>query len=163
MFGKRVGILLVLGCWLQAVHAVETGTLAPDFTLKSHTGENLRLYEFRGDVVLVNFWGSWCGSCSQELSALQSLHTLLSGQDLHILGINLDNDEAAARNVIRRLDLEFPILFDLRKSVSDAYQPEDIPSTYLIDRDGIVRFTYEGFKPGQVGTYEQNIKQLLAE
>lgn len=159
----KLWLLIVLSLAGTSAYALQTGVIAPDFTLKSASGSNLRLHEFRGDVIVLNFWGSWCGPCAQELPLLQDLHERYESQGLRVIGINLDNDENAARNVLRRLDVEFPTLFDSRKSVSGLYEPDDVPHTYLIDRDGTIRFTFKSYKAGQEKKYEDHIKQLLAE
>ncbi len=157
----KLWLVLLLSLTAAPANALQIGVVAPDFTLKSAAGVNLRLHEFRGDVILLNFWGSWCGPCAQELPALQDLHERYHAQGLQVLGVNLDNDEAAARNAIRRLDIEFPTLFDTRKTASGLYQPDDLPQTYIIDRDGMVQFEYKGYKPGQEKKYDEIIKQLL--
>lgn len=143
--------------------AIETGKLAPDFTLRSNLEKNLRLNEYRGQVVLVNFWGSWCGPCASELPLLQVLYDTYHAQGLQVFGINLDSDASAAHNTVQRLKITFPILFDDLKHTSALYEPADIPATYLIGRDGVVRYQFKSYETGQEQRYEQHIRTLLAE
>lgn len=155
-------ILLLLAASFPTL-AIETGKLAPDFTLRSNLDKNLRLNEHRGKVVLLNFWGSWCGPCASELPLLQVLHESYNTQGLSVLGINLDSDASAAHNTIQRLNITFPILFDDLKRASTLYEPADIPTTYLIGRDGVVRYQFKSYETGQEQRYEQHIRALLAE
>ena len=86
---------------------------APDFTLKSNSGENLRLAEFRGEVVMLNFWASWCAPCRQEMPHLKALHSNFSPLGFQLFGINVDEDMSDAQQAIEQLQIDFPVLFDL--------------------------------------------------
>ena len=89
-----------------------TGQPAPDFALKSSTGENLRLSEHRGDVVMVNFWATWCGPCRQEMPLLEELHSRYERVGFSLLGVNIDDNSSKAMNMARELGVTFPVLFD---------------------------------------------------
>ncbi len=139
------------------------GQAAPDFALKSSTGENLRLSEYRGDVVMINFWATWCGPCRQEMPLLDELYTRYKRVGFNLLGVNIDDDSRRAMQMIEELGVTFPVLFDARKDVSKLYKVEAMPVTVLVDREGIVRYVHHGYKPGYEDTYLDEIRSLLRE
>ena len=139
------------------------GQPAPDFALKSSTGENLRLSEFRGDVVMINFWATWCGPCRQEMPLLDELYLRYKRVGFNLLGVNIDDDSSRAMKMISELGVSFPVLFDARKEVSKLYDVDAMPVTVLVDREGNVRYVHEGYKPGYENTYLDQVRSLLRE
>jgi len=95
-----------------------TGQPAPDFALRSATGENLRLSEYRGEVVMINFWATWCGPCQQEMPLLEELHNRYQRVGFRLLGVNIDDDADRAMDMVQNLGVTFPVLFDETKAVS---------------------------------------------
>lgn len=139
------------------------GQLAPDFVLKSASGDNLRLSEFRGDVVMINFWATWCGPCRQEMPLLDELYSKYQRVGFNLLGVNIDDDSGKAMNMIAELGVSFPVLFDTHKEVSKLYAVDAMPVTILVDRDGMVRHVHHGYKPGYEQDYLNEIRSLLRE
>jgi len=139
------------------------GQVAPDFALKSSTGENLRLSEYRGDVVMINFWATWCGPCRQEMPLLDELYTRYERVGFNLLGVNIDDDSRRAMQMIDELGVNFPVLFDSRKEVSRLYEVEAMPVTVLVDREGNVRYVHHGYKPGYEDKYLDQVRSLLRE
>ena len=139
------------------------GQAAPDFVLKSSTGENLRLSEHRGDVVMINFWATWCGPCRQEMPLLDDLYARYQRVGFSLLGVNIDDDSRRAMQMIEDLGVNFPVLFDASKQVSKLYEVEAMPVTVLVDRDGVVRHVHHGYKPGYEDKYLTEIRALLRE
>ncbi len=139
------------------------GQAAPDFALKSSTGDNLRLSEFRGDVVMINFWATWCGPCRQEMPLLDELYQRYERVGFSLLGVNIDDDSRKAMNMISELGVNFPVLFDNTKEVSKLYQVDAMPVTVIVDRDGNVRHVHQGYKPGYEDKYLDEIRALLRE
>jgi peroxiredoxin len=139
------------------------GQLAPDFALKNASGDNLRLSEFRGDVVMINFWATWCGPCRQEMPLLDELYSRYQRVGFNLLGVNIDDDSSKAMNMIAELGVSFPVLFDTRKEVSKLYAVDAMPVTILVDRDGKVRHVHHGYKPGYEQDYLNEIRSLLRE
>ncbi len=139
------------------------GQTAPDFALKSATGENLRLSEYRGDVVMVNFWATWCGPCRQEMPLLDELYSRYGRVGFSLLGVNIDDNPAKAMDMVAELGVSFPVLFDSRKEVSRMYDVQAMPVTVLIDREGTVRYVHLGYKPGYEEKYLDQIRSLLRE
>ena len=140
-----------------------TGKPAPDFALKSSTGENLRLSEYRGDVVMINFWATWCGPCRQEMPLLDQLYSRYERVGFNLLGVNIDDDSNRAMDMIRELGVNFPVLFDARKEVSKLYDVDAMPVTVLVDREGNVRYVHQGYKPGYEEMYLDQVRSLLRE
>lgn len=139
------------------------GQPAPDFALKSSSGENLRLSEYRGDVVMINFWATWCGPCRQEMPLLDELFTRYKRVGFSLLGVNIDENPHRAMDMIEELGVSFPVLFDDRKEVSKLYQVDAMPVTVLVDREGDVRYVHHGYKPGYEQQYLDEIRSLLRE
>jgi len=136
---------------------------APDFTLKSLDGSNVKLSEYRGQVVMINFWASWCAPCRQEMPLLEDLYRRYSKLGFVILGVNVEQDQAQARALLQKIPVSFPILFDTGNRVSELYQVVAMPSTVILDRDGNVRFTHKGYKPGYEDSYQAQVRDLLRE
>jgi peroxiredoxin len=136
---------------------------APDFTLRNTQGGNLRLQEQLGQVVLVNFWASWCGPCKQEMPHLNRLYDKYRSAGFLLLGVNIDDDPRAADAAITRLGLKFPVLLDSDKAVSKLYDLGSMPATVLIDRDGRVRYLHRGYREGREDDYEREIRALVKE
>lgn len=139
------------------------GQAAPDFALKSSSGDNLRLSEYRGDVVMINFWATWCGPCRQEMPLLDELYARYQRVGFNLLGVNIDDDSRRAMKMIDELGVSFPVLFDSRKEVSKLYEVEAMPVTVLVDREGRVRHVHHGYKPGYEDLYLDQIRSLLRE
>lgn len=136
---------------------------APDFTLKSTRGDNIRLSERRGEVVLLNFWASWCGPCRQEMPLLDTLQQRYSKLGFSVVGVNVDKDSALANKLLQDIPVTFPVLLDNTGTVSASYNVSAMPTTVLIDRDGNMRYLHKGYKPGYEQDYEQQIKELIRE
>lgn len=140
-----------------------TGKPAPDFTLKSTSGKNVRLAEQRGDVVMINFWATWCGPCRQEMPLLEKLNQKYKDLGFVLLGINVESDTTQMAKYLKDVPVTFPILSDGANSVAKLYGVDGMPSTVIIDRNGVVRFVHRGYKPGYEQKYEQQVKQLVME
>jgi len=164
MKGLRI-ILLVLAIFMGSSLASSglTGQTAPDFVLKSATGENIRLSEYRGDIVMINFWATWCGPCRQEMPLLDELYGRYQRVGFNLLGVNIDDDSRRAMAMVNELGISFPVLFDEDKKVSKLYEVEAMPLTILLDREGTVRHVHHGYKPGYEQKYLNEIRSLLRE
>jgi len=155
-------LLIVLTATGVASSGLE-GQAAPDFVLRSASGENLRLSEYRGDVVMINFWATWCGPCRQEMPLLDELQKRYHRVGFNLLGVNIDDDSRQAMQMVKELGVSFPVLFDESKDVSELYDVKVMPTTVLIDREGTVRYIHHGYKPGYEDQYLTEIRSLLRE
>ena len=159
-------IYLTLFCFIALVGAPatsDTSDVAPDFALKSVSGDNMRLSELRGQVVMINFWASWCGPCRQEMPHLEALYKRYEPLGFTLLGVNVEKDRQKADQMLDDMALSFPILFDTRKEVSKLYGVIAMPSTVLIDRDGAIRHVHHGYKAGYEQEYQSQIRSLIKE
>ncbi len=154
----------ILGLFLVGNAAASTMKHpAPDFTLKSRSGENIKLSELRGQVVMINFWASWCGPCRQEMPLLEELYKKYQPLGFTLLGVNVEMDSEAALHWLKDMDVSFPILFDTQNITSELYGVSAMPTTLLVDRDGNIRFMHLGYQPGVEAEYQQQIRTLVKE
>lgn len=120
------------------------GTLAPDFTLETLDSEVITLSELRGNVVLINFWASWCVPCKEEAPALEALWRQYKDQDVVFLGIDWADPENLAREYLEGFDITFPNGRDLGEKIGDLYKISGVPETYLVDQNGVIDRFYMG-------------------
>ncbi len=143
--------------------AKEMNEPAPDFTLKSRQGENLRLEDFRGQVVMLNFWASWCGPCRQEMPLMDAIYEQYKDLGFTVLAVNVDENREEAHRFLDKVPVSYPILYDPESEVSERYNVQAMPTTVMIGRDGNARFIHYGYKPGYEDEYEKQIRQLVRE
>ena len=156
-------VILMLSVVFNVQAASEMKQPAPNFTLKSNSGKNLKLSELRGQVVLLNFWASWCGPCRTEMPLLVKIHDKYKGMGFTVLGVNVEEDSTPAISIINKTKIGFPVLFDKENAVSKLYNVSAMPSTVIIDRDGNMRYLHEGYKSGDEEKYKEIVKKLLQE
>jgi peroxiredoxin len=158
---------ILAGSWALPAFAEQAQTLvgkdAPDFVLKSNNGSNLRLSEFRGQVVLVNFWARWAGDTHREMRALDKINATYERAGLVVLGISVDEDAQRAREYADSMKVSYPIMFDTGSDIGRDYLLAKMPMTILVDRSGVVRFSHVGFKRGDDRMYLEQIRELLRE
>lgn len=159
---KLIGFLVML-CFSAQLTAIPIKGTAPDFTLKSLKGPNLKLSEHRGNVVMINFWASWCAPCREEMPILNDLYLRYRDAGFTLLGVNVEEDSEQAIDMARELKVAFPVLFDTSNSVSKLYGVEAMPSTIIIDRDGNQRYLHRGYLPGYEEEYQKQVRELIRE
>jgi len=144
-----------------ATHGIERDTPAPDFTLPSNKDSNIRLADLRGQVVMINFWATWCGPCRQEMPLLEELYVKYQPAGFQLLGINIEEDSEAAQELAEEIGISFPVLFDTENSVSQLYDVDAMPSTLFVDRNGDFRYLHKGYQPGDEEDYKKVIQALI--
>ena len=162
MHVRTLGMALALSISVLA-NGIDVQESAPDFTLKPLDGLNLRLKEHQGQVVLINFWASWCGPCRQEMPLLEKIHQRYQDAGSAEWGVNVEGEVAPAEKIAKQTKITFPVLIDEGQMVSEMYDLEAMPSTVVVDRDGIVRYIHRGYKPGDEAIYLEVIKKLIRE
>ena len=146
-----------------AATALQTGAPAPAFQLNSSAGKPAALADFKGQIVLLNFWASWCGPCRQEMPILEQLNRQYHNKGVTLLGVNVEPDSAAAVNWLKATPVSFPILFDVDSKVSKLYEVEGMPNTVIVDRKGLVRYIHRGYSAGAENDYLNQIRTLIRE
>jgi peroxiredoxin len=159
------GVVMSMALAASSIAAAPTivGKDAPDFALKGIDGRNLRLSEFRGQVVLVNFWARWEGDSRLQMPALDRINTTYQRAGLVVLGISVDDDVRRAREFADSMSVSYPILFDTGSNIGKDYFLQKMPMTILVDRSGVVRYSVVGFKRGDERAYLDQIRELLRE
>lgn len=133
---------------------------APDFTLPG-VDAPVKLSDYRGDVVYVDFWASWCPPCRKSFPWMNDLHSEFAGSGLKIIAINLDSNEAEARKFLASTPALFDVAFDTRGKIATAFDVVGMPSSYIIDRDGNIVYTHIGFLSKDKKAIEERIARLL--
>jgi thiol-disulfide isomerase/thioredoxin len=147
-----------------ALTADTVGHAAPGFSLPLRGGNApLGLDKLRGQVVMVNFWASWCGPCREEFPLLDQMYKKYKGLGFTMLGVNVEPDSNGAEGFIAKTPVTFPIVFDKDSAVSKLYRVEGMPSTVLIDRNGVLRWVHRGYKAGDENEYLDHVRALLRE
>jgi peroxiredoxin len=139
------------------------GQAAPDFALHAVAGDNVRLSEHRGEVVVLNFWSSRCTSCRTQLAALNRSFGTYRSAGLSMYGVGVDDDPVQAQDFARAARVDFSLLLDPAKAVSRSYQVDNLPMTVLIDRNGTVRYVLRDYSAASSTLYLQQLRTLLNE
>ena len=152
----------------QDTPPVKAGTVAPAFTTKTVDGKPLTLKSLRGKVVLMDIWATWCGPCRQVTPILQSLHQKYGGKGLQVIGLSVD-DSGSSNQVkpfqkANKLTYTLAVSPEANAKTAQAYNAQGIPSIYLIDQKGIVRWSQSGFDAqNEERELNQRISELLAK
>lgn len=136
---------------------------APAFSLPARSGGTVSLADLKGQVVMINFWASWCGPCRQEMPLLDQMHKKYESLGFKLLGVNVEADTKDAEVMLAKIPVTFPILFDKENKVSQMYSVNAMPSSVFIDRKGNVRYLHRGYKAGDESEYLNQIRALLKE
>ena len=162
MKNRIAGIVAALVIALPAVAADPTGP-APEFVLPAKAGGQLDLAKYKGQVVMINFWASWCGPCRQEMPLLEDIYKKYNKLGFTLIGVNVEPDSKAADEWLKQTPVSFPVLYDIESKVSAMYDVAGMPSTVIIDRKGNVRMLHRGYKPGDENEYLDSIRALIRE
>jgi peroxiredoxin len=136
---------------------------APAFTLATLGGAPSGLSAYKGQVVMVNFWATWCGPCQQEMPLLDQMYKKYKPAGFTLIGVNVDKEAPPVKELLARKPVSFPVLLDPANQVSKAYHVDEMPSSVIIDRKGQIRYLHRGYKPGDENDYQDRIRQLIRE
>ena len=153
---------LLLGSNLYAKSEPLQGP-APDFTLPLAGKKKLKLSQLQGNVVMINFWASWCGPCREEMPLIEELFQKYKKLGFIVYGVNVDANPQDAQALLKETGVSFPVGYDTKNRVSQLYNVDSMPSTVMVDRKGNMRFLHRGYKPGYEKDYEKQIRQLIRE
>jgi len=162
MRNRFAALMVVLTLALPA-WAAAADVQAPAFTLQSVDGKAVSLAQYKGDVVMINFWASWCGPCRQEMPLLDSIYKQYKDMGFVLLGVNVEPDSHNANAWLKKTPVSYPVLYDPNSQVSQLYQVQAMPTTVIIDRQGIVRFVHDGYLPGDENQYMNSIRSLIVQ
>jgi thiol-disulfide isomerase/thioredoxin len=163
---KGIGKGLALAAmFVSAALASTSSGPAPGFKLTGRGGKAIDLAQFKGQVVMINFWATWCGPCRQEMPLLEDIYKKYKPMGFTMLGVNVEPDTKDAEAWLGKLSkpVTFPVAFDVDSKVSKLYKVETMPSTVLVDRKGNVRALHRGYKPGDENFYLTQIRTMLKE
>ena len=160
----RLTLAVALVAAAASVPAVEPGAPAPGFRLPTfESGAAVSLADFRGKVVFVDFWASWCSPCRQSLPLYDKLREDFAAADFAILAIGLDEDVGDAKTFLAEHPVRYTTLQNPQGDVATAFDLKGMPSSYLIDRDGVVRARHVGFEAKDIDVLKKEIDKLVGK
>ncbi len=153
-------IFLVIS--IPRLMAAEPGDIAPDFNLPGlDGGDEISLSDWRGSVVYLDFWASWCGPCRISLPEMVKLQSALSDAPFTVLAINLDEEPHKGVRFLKRFPVNYPVASNPDGSVAASYNITGMPNSFLIDPEGRVVLAHSGFRPGDMKIIRAHIDELL--
>lgn len=156
-------LLLVTTLLLSTAHAATVGEKSPHCALTSLNNTPAHFHEYEGKVLYVDFWASWCGSCMQSFPFLNQLAHEFGDQGLHIVGVNLDEKVDDALAFLAHHPSKFTIANHGGEQCAKSFDVQAMPTSYLIDKHGVIRHIHQGFREGEMEELKVQIAQLLAE
>ncbi len=144
-----------------AAVAVETGAPAPGFTASTFDNKQISLADYRGKVVFVDFWASWCSPCRQSLPMYDKLAGEFAPTDFVVIAVNVDEEAGDAKKFLTDHPVKYTIVQNPQGDIPKAFGLSGMPSSYLIDRDGTVRQRYVGFEPTDIAALKTEITKLI--
>lgn len=141
------------------------GEMAPDFTAKDIDGKDIRLSNYRGKIVLLDFWASWCGPCQQEFPFLIDFYNNHKNENFIVLAVNIDNEKENMLNFLRKnyMREKFPVIFDPEKKVPPIYDIQAMPTSIFIDKKGTIRYVHNGYNESSKKEFKKELTTLLSE
>ena len=157
--------LALAAVFASAALAASSSGPAPGFSLSARGGRNIDLAQFKGQVVMINFWASWCGPCREEMPLLEDIYKKYKPMGFTMLAVNVEPNTKDADAWLAKLKkpVTFPIAYDVDSKVSKLYKVETMPSTVIVDRKGNVRALHRGYKAGDENFYLTQIRTMLKE
>ena len=155
--------LLLASIITTAVIADDARGPAPNFSLQNRQGQSVSLQELKGEVVMINFWASWCAPCREEMPLLNTMYEKYKPLGFTLLGVNVEEDSEPAKALLKEIAVNFPILFDNKNEVSKMYNLVAMPSSVFVDRNGNIRYVHAGYKAGDEAEYHKYVRSLIRE
>ena len=156
--------LALAAAFVLPAFATSTSAPAPSFQLSGRGGKTINLSQFKGQVVMINFWATWCGPCRQEMPLLEDIYKKYKPMGFTLVGVNVEPDAKGAEAWLsKQKPVSFPIAFDTDSKVSKMYKVAGMPSTVFVDRKGNIRVMHKGYKPGDEDFYLTQIRSMLKE
>lgn len=167
MIKKRtapIALTLALSLCSFAAEAVDVGQPAPEFTLPTLLQDQpTALKQYAGKVVYLDFWASWCAPCRTSFPLLNKLYEKLKGKGFEVVGVNVDEDKGNAEKFLKEFPVSFTVLRDATGEWPDKYVVESMPTSFIIDKKGVVQKIHHGFTSGDITELEEKITELLGK
>ena len=161
---KKTFAAFVLATFAFTANATEVGQPAPQFTLPTlKTDSPIALKQFAGKVVYLDFWASWCAPCKTSFPLLNKLHTKLKEQGFEVVAVNLDETKLLGEKFLQEVPVDFTVLHDEKGEWADKYVVESMPTSFIIDKNGVVQKIHHGFTSDDIKELEAKITELLAK
>lgn len=162
---KYFSILVLITFVSTGICQGKEGSTAPDFNGKTTNGKEIKLSDYLGKVVLLDFWASWCPPCREEMPALIKFYRSRKDPKFELIAVNIDNKKDNMDNFLDKLFPEpaFPIVLDNDQKIPALFNIEAMPTTIFIDKKGKIRFRHDGFKESYVNDFDSELTQLLKE
>ena len=141
--------------------AVNAGDVAPEFSLHDVNGSIVTLNSFKGMVVFLTFWATWCPSCKEELPDLNILQRKYADKGFTVLSICIESSDSIVANYLKKHPVTFPVLVDKEGAVAEAFRFSGLPASFMVGKDGIIRHKYSGYDKEAFTLIEQKIIELL--
>ncbi len=141
----------------------EENFFAPSFELSSLEGQKIKLADFRGKIVFINFWATWCVPCKTEMASMQKLYQRFKGRDFQMLAISVDKDISSIKPYLKKYNLTFPVLLDPENLVKGKYKTVGLPETYVVDKRGLILHKAIGPRDWFTKTIIEVFEQLVSE
>ena len=159
---RKISICMLFALMSTTVLAYAQQASAPDFVI-SHQKLPDKLSSLKGQVVYLDFWASWCKPCRKSFPWMNQMQQKYAAQGLQIIAINLDTEKALAQEFLDKVPANMPIIYDPQGNIASDYKLVGMPSSYLIDKKGNIRFSHKGFFTASLPKYEQELVLLLNE
>lgn len=163
MTSHRRALALLALLLSPQVMALELGATPPNLGGQAADGRMLTLSQFHGQVVYVDFWASWCAPCAEAIPVLDSFQQKYGDRGFTVLGVNVDSERRSAQRMIDHLSPGFPMVFDPQGKWPEAFGLKDMPTSYLIDAHGVIRYINTGYRARDAKQIEAAIKAALGE
>ena len=142
--------------------AADAANRAPDFTLEGQQ-KQIKLSQYHGKVVYVDFWASWCQPCRKSFTWMNKMQSLYGSEGFKVIAINLDESRTKADKFLQQVPANFDVAFDPRGNTAEAYKVKAMPSSYLIDKNGNVVHANLGFRGNYEDELETKIRKLIRQ
>ena len=161
---KKILVTFALAAFAFTANSTEVGQSAPQFTLPTlKTDSPIALKQFAGKVVYLDFWASWCAPCKTSFPLLNKLHAKLKEQGFEVVAVNLDENKLLGEKFLQEVPVDFTVLRDEKGEWADKYVVESMPTSFIIDKNGVVQKIHHGFSSDDIKELEAKITELLAK
>jgi thiol-disulfide isomerase/thioredoxin len=159
-----IAITILMSSFNFNANASEVGQPAPQFTLPALADDKpVSLKQYAGKVIYLDFWASWCAPCRTSFPLLNKLHEKLKAQGFEVVAVNMDEDKASAEKFLKELPVSFTVLRDPKGEWADKFVIESMPTSFIIDKQGVIQNIHRGFTSDDINELEHKIVELLGK